>query len=545
MKLRDYQQRAIKGVCDTLKSHTSALVVSPTGTGKTILFAEAARMATKRVMVIAHREELLTQAAEKIEAVTGERPEIEQSILWSDESVFGKAKTIVASVQSLNARYYKGRRHERFMPDEFSLVIVDEAHHAVSTSYRRVLDWFRKFNPSCKILGFTATPDRTDKLALGTVFDAVAFDYNIRQAVEDGWLTPINNTVVSVDGLDFSSVRTTAGDLNKADLAAVMEFEKVLHGIAVPTLDLIGEQQTLVFAASVKQAERLAEIFDRYKPGSAGFVSGKMEPDRRRDVVSRFRDGALQILVNVGVATEGFDVPGVGCVAMARPTKSRSLYAQMVGRGTRPAPGVVDGPSTPDARREAIEASVKPHCHVIDFAGNSGQHRLVHAPDILGGDDPEEVRDRAYEIIDKGVTNDVAEAIEIAKVEIEEEEAKEKSRRSHVRADKVKYQTNTVDPFQAMGVKRDSARFMPNAGGLTGNQLAMLARSGVNPDHYSPKEQRLLHRELIKRIRSKKCSLKQAQVLSKYGFNTTKMSFKEASGLIDRLAKNNWKPMGN
>jgi superfamily II DNA or RNA helicase len=543
MKLRDYQQRAIRGVCDTLKLHTSALVVSPTGTGKTILFAEAARMATKRVMVIAHREELLTQAAEKIEAITGEQPEIEQSILWSDESVFGKSKTIVASIQSLNARYYKGRRHERFKPDEFSLVIVDEAHHAVSTSYRRVLDWFRKFNPSCKILGFTATPDRTDKLALGTVFDAVAFDYNIRQAVNDGWLTPINNTVVSVDGLDFSSVRTTAGDLNKSDLAAVMEFEKVLHGIAVPTLDLIGEKQTLVFAASVKQAERLAEIFDRYKPGSAGFVSGKMESDRRRDVVARFRGGSLQILVNVGVATEGFDVPGVGCVAMARPTKSRSLYAQMVGRGTRPTPGVVDGPETPEDRRAAIERSDKPHCHVIDFAGNSGQHRLIHASDILGGDEPEEVRDRAHEIIDKGVTNDVSEAIIIAKAEIEEEEFKEKSRRSHVRADSVKYQTNTVDPFEAMGVKRDSARFMPNAGGLTGNQLAMLARSGVNPDHYNPQEQRLLHRELIRRIKSKKCSLKQAQVLSKYGFNPAKMSFKEASGLIDRLAKNNWKPM--
>lgn len=545
MKLRDYQRRAIRGVCDTLKSHTSALVVAPTGTGKTILFAEAARMATKRVMVIAHREELLTQAAEKIEAVTGERPDIEQSILWSDESVFGKAKTIVASIQSLNAKYYKGRRHERFNPNEFSLVIVDEAHHAVSVSYRRVLDWFRKINPSCKILGFTATPDRTDKLGLGAVFDSVAFDYNIRQAVEDGWLTPIKNTVVSVDGLDFSSVRTTAGDLNKADLAAVMEFEKVLHGIAVPTLDLIGNKQTLVFAASVKQAERLAEIFDRYKPGSAGFVSGKMESDRRRDTVARFRSGSLQILVNVGVATEGFDVPGVGCVAMARPTKSRSLYAQMVGRGTRPTPGVVDGPETPEDRRGAIAASGKPHCHVIDFAGNSGQHRLVHATDILGGDDPEEVRDRAHEIIDKGVTNDVSEAIEIAKVEIEEEELKEKSRRSHVRADTVKYQTNTVDPFKVMGVKRDSARFMPNAGGLSGNQLAMLARAGVNPEHYSPKEQRLLHRELIRRIKSNRCSLKQAQVLSKYGFNTTKMSFKEASGLLDRLSKNGWKPMSN
>jgi superfamily II DNA or RNA helicase len=543
MKLRDYQRRAIQGVCDTLQSNTSALVVAPTGTGKTILFAEAARMAKKRVMVIAHREELLSQAAEKIEAVTGERPEIEQSILWSDESVFGKSKTIVASIQSLNARHYKGRRHERFNPDEFSLVIVDEAHHAVSTSYRRVLDWFRKFNPSCKILGFTATPDRTDKLALRAVFDAVAFDYNIKQAINDGWLTPIKNTIVSVDGLDFSTVRTTAGDLNKSDLAAVMEFEKVLHGIAVPTLDLIGEEQTLVFAASVKQAERLAEIFDRYKPGSAGFVSGKMESDRRRDVIARFRGGSLQILVNVGVATEGFDVPGVGCVAMARPTKSRSLYAQMVGRGTRPAPGIVDGPETPEKRREAIEGSNKPYCHVIDFAGNSGQHRLVHTTDILGGDDSEEVRDRAHEIIDNGVTSDVAEAIEIAKVEIEEEELKEKSRRSHVRADSVKYQTNTVDPFQAMGVKRDSARFMPHAGGLTGNQLSMLSRSGVNPEHYSPQEQRLLHRELIRRIKTKRCSLKQAQVLSKYGFNTTKMSFKEASGLIDRLAKNNWKPM--
>jgi len=542
MKLRDYQQRAIRGVCDTLQTQNSALVVAPTGTGKTILFAEAARIAKKRVMVIAHREELLVQAADKIETVMGDRPQIEQSILWANEGPFAKSKVVVASVQTLNAKMKSGRRMERFSPDEFSLLIFDEAHHAVSTTYRRVIEWFHKMNPSCKIIGFTATPDRADKLAMGSVFEAVAFDYNLREAVDDGWLVPIKNTVVKVDGLDFSSVRSTAGDLNKQDLAAVMEFEKVLHGVAVPTLELIGDMQTIVFAASVKQAERLAEIFDRYRPSCAGFVSGKMEPDRRRDVIARFKSGALQILVNVGVATEGFDAPGVGCVVMARPTKSRSLYAQMVGRGTRPLPGVPDQHHTPEDRREAIGASDKPHCLVIDFAGNSGQHRLIHATDILGGDEPEEVLDRAYKIVDEGVTADISEAVEIAKVEIEEEE-KEKAKRKIVKASKVTYKTNETDVFSALGVRRESANFLPNSRGLTGNQLAMLARHGVETDQYSPKEQRLLHGELIRRIKKKKCSLKQARVLNKYGFQTSNMSFKEASSLLNQLAQNGWKPM--
>ena len=392
-------------------------------------------------------------------------------------------------------------------------------------------------------MGFTATPDRTDRLALGSVFETVAFDYNIRQAIDDGWLTPIKNTSVHVEGLDFSQVRTSGGDLNKTDLAALMEFEKVLHGVAVPSLELIGERQGLVFAASVNQAERLAEIFDRYKPNSSGFVSGKMEIDKRRDVIRRFRSGDLQILVNVGVATEGFDVPLVECIAMARPTKSRSLYSQMVGRGTRPMPGVVDGLETAELRRAAIASSAKPHCHIIDFAGNSGQHRLVHASDILGGDEPEEVQERAHKILDSGVTDDVAEAIEIAKVEIEEEEEQNKRRRSKVRATKVDYRTKDSNPFTELGIKPASAKFIKNQRQLSGNQLAFLTRSGVDVDQYSPQEQRMLHSELVKRIRKKQCSLKQAKILNKYGFNTKKMGFKEASRLLDQLAQNNWKPL--
>lgn len=541
MKLRDYQKRALKGVCDTLQSVNSAIVVAPTGTGKTILFAEAARIARKRVMVVAHREELLAQAAEKIEAIMGFRPDIEQSILWANEGAFCKSKVVVASVQTLNAKARSGRRMERFDPAEFSLLIFDEAHHAVSNSYRRVANWFHKINPSCKIIGFTATPDRADKLALGAVFEKVAFEYNLRQAIADGWLVPIKNTVVNVDGLDFSGVRSTAGDLNKQDLAALMEFEKVLHGVAVPSLELIGDRQTIVFAASVKQAERLAEIFNRYKPNCAGFVSGKTEADRRRDVIARFRGGTLQVLVNVGVATEGFDAPGVECVVMARPTKSRSLYAQMVGRGTRPTPGVADAHDNPQDRCKAILESPKPCCQVIDFSGNSGQHRLIHATDILGGDEPDEVIDRAYEIVDKGVTDDVQEAIEIAKVEIEEEE-EEKRRRSPVKAGKVTYKAANMDPFATLGVKRESSQFVPNGRSLSGPQLGMLTKAGIEVGNYSPKEQRILHSELIRRIKKKQCSFRQARVLSKYGFDTKRMSFAEASGLLTQLAKNNWKP---
>ena len=542
MKLRDYQQRALDSVVRELRASSSTLVVAPTGTGKTILFAGAIKISSKRCMVIAHREELLTQAADKIEAVTGDRPDIEQSILWANEGPFAKAKTVVASVQTLNGKLKRGRRMERFDPNEFCLLIIDEAHHAVSKTYRRVIDWFRK-NKNLKVVGFTATPDRADKLAMGSVFETVAFDYRISEAIEDGWLVPIRNNIVTVNDLDFTNVRTTAGDLNKADLAAVMEFEQVLHGVAVPTLEIAKDRQSLVFAASVRQAERLSEIIDRYKPNSSSFVSGAMEQDQRRDVIRRFRDGRIQYLVNVGVATEGFDVPGVSCIVMARPTKSRSLYSQMVGRGTRPADGVLNGVDCPQKRKEIIRDSIKPDCLVIDFAGNSGRHRLVHAADILGGNEPDEVYERAHKLLEKGDVEDVSEAIVIAKTELEEEENERKRKRSSVRVDHVGYQSKESDPFKDLGIKPSSSKFLRGGRQLTGNQLAYLTRSGVNVEKFNPNELIVIHKEMVRRIKKNQCSLKQARILNKYGFDTKKMGFKEASGLLNRLASNGWKPL--
>ena len=207
MELRPYQRDAVNGCIASLRDACSALAVMPTGCGKTIVFAETIRLATKRCLVVAHREELIRQAARKVEIMTGEKPSIEMAEERSYEPYFGmKSKVVVASVQTLNARHRLGKRMNRFTPDEFSLLVVDEAHHSVADSYQSVINYF-KTNRSLKIIGVSATPDRSDRLALGDVFDKVAYKYELRQAVEDGWLVPIKQRVIRVDSLDFSGVK--------------------------------------------------------------------------------------------------------------------------------------------------------------------------------------------------------------------------------------------------------------------------------------------------------------------------------------------------
>ena len=281
------------------------------------------------------------------------------------------------------------------------MLIIDEAHHATSPSYRRVIDYYRT-NPALKVLGVTATPDRADEEALGQVFQSVAFDYEVLDAIHDGWLVPIEQQMVHVEGLDYSSIRTTAGDLNGGDLAAVLEAEKNLQQMASASLAIIGQRRALVFTASVKAAEMTAEILNRHRPGMAAWVCGKTDREERRRVLAEFAAGKLQVVCNCGVLTEGFDDPGVEVVIMGRPTKSRSLYSQMVGRSTRPLPGVVDGPETAEARKAAIAASAKPSCLVVDFVGNAGKHKLITSADILGGKVSEEALERAVKRVSTG-----------------------------------------------------------------------------------------------------------------------------------------------
>jgi superfamily II DNA or RNA helicase len=542
MNLRPYQRDAVTGVDSALKGKRSALVVMPTGTGKTVCFAHIARNAVKRVMVIAHREELVQQAVSKIRTVTGLSPDVEMAEYKAGRLY--KSPVVVASVQTLCAPFHNVYRMDKFDPHEFDMLVIDEAHHATAASYRRVVDHFSK-NPNLRTVGFTATPDRADKSALGLVFESVAFNYEIMQAMHDGWLVPIETQQVIVSGMDFSHVKTVAGDLNQGELSTIMEQEKVLHGVVSPAIEIAAGRKTLVFAASVSHAERMSEIFNRHGVRSAIVHGGTFKDDRRK-ILQAYADGKIQVLCNCGVAVEGFDCPTIEVVVIARPTKSRSLYTQMVGRGTRVLPNTVDSISDPAGRRAAIAASAKPKMLVVDFTGNSGKHKLVTTADILGGKYDEETIEHAKQkIAESGKPSDVIEELERAAAEVlanRTEELLQKKRR--VVTAKVDYSTKQVDAFGVFNIGPDRlAHAARNTAPLTQAQQAMLTRNGIDIGGLPVGHCRALYNEILRRMKAGRCTYKQASLLRKYGYGTT-VSFKEASKIIDGLKSNGWKKVG-
>lgn len=545
MNLRPYQRDALNGICSALRDCDSTLLSLPTGCGKTVVFAAAAKMAKRRVMVIAHRDELIHQGAQKVEAVTGERPDIEKAEMYSNERSMFPSKVVVASVQTLGARMGDSRRMSRFDPDEFSLLVIDEAHHAVATSYRKVIEHFQQ-NPSLKVVGVTATPDRADEVAMKNVFESVAFEYSLLDAIKDGWLVPIRSMPARIVGLDLSGLRDVAGDLHQGELSRIMEEEKNLHAVASETLARMGSRKVLVFCVSVAQSERLAEIFDRHIPGCARFISGETPPEERRQLLRDYDAGKFRILVNCMVATEGFDCPSIGMVVIARPTKSRALYAQMVGRGTRPLPGVVDGPETPSERKNAIASSDKPDCIILDFCGNAGRHRLASVVDILGGKLAEPLLNDLHERHEKladdndGHAIDVIELLEKTQKEAEEEERlkKERERRKVVKVRGIVevQEVSAFDVYEMPKRKEPPFRALP----LTDGQKDLLRKQGVPFERLDAWQQRELFRETVKRFKQNKCSFRQAKLLQRYGYSAD-CSFDQAREIIDRLAANKWR----
>lgn len=540
MILRPYQSAASDAIFKEWQDNDSTLVVMPTGGGKTVLFADVIRRVfPRRALVLAHREELIFQARDKIQRVTGLSADVEMGEYRADGGLFGHARVIVSTIQTQCSGGDGGGRMSKFDPQRFGVLIIDEAHHATSPSYRRVIDYYRT-NPGLKVLGVTATPDRADEEALGQVFQSVAFDYEVLDAIHDGWLVPIEQQMVHVEGLDYSSIRTTAGDLNGGDLAAVMEAEKNLQQMASASLTIIGQRRALVFTASVKAAEMTAEIFNRHRAGMAAWVCGKTDREERRRVLADFAAGKLQVVCNCGVLTEGFDDPGVEVVIMGRPTKSRSLYSQMVGRSTRPLPGVVDGPETAEARRAAIAASAKPSCLVVDFVGNAGKHKLVTSADILGGKVSEDALELAVTRARKaGGPVNMTEALDEAEEELKEQKRlAEAARRARLVAT-ARFTTQTVDPFDVLHLDPVKPRGWDAGRQLTEKQRSLLAKQGINPDGISFAQAKQLIAEIFRRWDGKLCSFKQAKVLRKYGYDTN-VSFAEASATIDALARNGW-----
>ncbi len=356
MQLRPYQRDAIAAVGERWRAgDRSTLLVMPTGCGKTIVFADIARRLAARggrSLVVAHRTELLDQAAAKLRDA-GVHAEVEQA----DRVARADAPVVVASVQTL-----RGRRLARFDPDAFDAVILDESHRSISQGYRDILKHFA----TARVLGVTATPDRLDGIGLHVVFDSVAYRYELADAIRDGWLAPLRALRVHIRGMDLSSIQTRAGDLAQDQLGVLLSDPRLVHGIARALVTESGRRRTMAFAVNVAHAYALAEACCQLEPGSARAVHGEVSRDERATALRDFREGRVRILINCALWTEGFDEPSIECVGIARPTKSRSLLCQMIGRGTRTHPGKGD-------------------CLVLDFTGSTGRHQLATPVDVLAG----------------------------------------------------------------------------------------------------------------------------------------------------------------
>jgi superfamily II DNA or RNA helicase len=513
--LRHYQRFAVQAIEEALQQYKRTLAVMPTGTGKTIVFAEVIRHVVEsggKALVVAHRDELLSQASDKIEFVI---PGVQIGIEKAEQKVNRDdlPAVTVASVQSIG----QDRRLESFAPNSFRLVVVDEAHHACAARYLRILDHFS----TAKILGVTATPDRFDKLGLHNVFDSVAHVYEIRDAIEDKWLVPIVQKRVAVKDLDLSSVRTVAGDFNQGELEKELLRERVLHETASPLAELAGNRPTIVFTAGVEQAYALAKVLEGYVgSGRVEALDGAVNRDTRTDVLSSFQQGHTQYLVNCALFTEGFDAPLVSCIAVARPTQSRALYAQMVGRGTRLHP-----------------ESGKENLLVLDFAGNAGRHRLVSALDVLDGrpiDD--EVREVAEDLAD--------EYPELAVHELLDEAVQEvitRKRKAAIRVQaKARYDAHDIDPFALFGADSRPGRW----GGVaaTEKQLSFLTKNGFGfaSDSIDRGQASALIGKIIARRERGLCTAKQARLLLRYGLSTD-LPFETAHRVIDAIAANRWR----
>lgn len=521
--LRPYQTAAIASAQVQLAQFRSTLVVAATGTGKTVTFAELARMEKSRggkTLILVHRDELIRQALRKLEAV-GLHADVEKG----SQRANTLAKVVVASVQTL-----KGKRLARWARAHFTLIIVDEAHHAVANSYRGVLDYF----DAAKIVGVTATPDRADGKALGEVFESVAYRYEIKQAIADEYLVPIVARRIVVESVDLSTVATRAGDLAQDQLAAVMADERALRGAAVPLLELARDRQTIGFCVDVAHAVKMTAVMNSYRPGCARSVSGETDEDEREELLEAFQRREFQFLFNCDVLTEGFDAPVCSCVVMLRPTKSRGRFVQCGGRGLR-----LLGDSLAESARNG-----KRDCLILDITGTAGKHKLVGPADCLAGSG--ELADDVREEIDRllGTAQLELDAV------IDQAEDEVAKRRAAMRVQAVvSWRSQYIDLFideDAVAHATQPARPEWSGEAASPKQLEALEAEGVVVAKL-PQLTRAEAWDMLVRIKSRRrrglCSYKMAKRLHSLGWpDTRNLTQERALQLRDKCLVEGWHP---
>lgn len=513
MQLRKYQAEAKEAILNEWdKGIKKTLLVLPTGTGKTIVFSKVIEEEVRtgnRVLVLAHRGELLDQAADKLATATGLMTATEKAEQTSLDSWF---RVVVGSVQTL----MREKRLKQFAPDHFGTIVVDEAHHCISDGYQRVLNYFDQ----ARVLGVTATPDRGDMKNLGTYFESLAYEYTLPKAIKEGFLAPIKALTIPLT-LDLSTVGQQAGDFKVADLGSALD--PYLYQIADQMIEHCQGRKIVVFLPLIKTSQKFRDILEE-KGFRAAEVNGNSED--RAEILADFDEGKYDVLCNSMLLTEGWDCPTVDCIVVLRPTKIRSLYSQMVGRGTRLSPGKED-------------------LLLLDFLWHTERHELCHPAHLIAQN--EEVAKKMTENIEAaGMPMDLEEAEVKAASDVvaEREEALAKMLQEMKRRKK-----RLVDPLQfEMSIQaEDLTNYVPSFGWemapASEQQVMALEKLGILPDQIDNAGKASL---LLDRLHTRKVegltTPKQIRFLESRGFNHVgTWEFESAKKLIDRIAGNGWK----
>ncbi len=515
MELRPYQEEAKAAVLKQWQEGIKkTLLVLPTGTGKTIVFAKLAEECVsmgERVLILAHRGELLNQASDKIAKSTGLMTATEKA----EQSCIGSwFRIVVGSVQTM----MRAKRLKQFDPQYFDTIIIDEAHHCVSDSYQKVLNHF----PESKVLGVTATPDRGDMKNLGSVFESLAYEYTLPKAIREGYLCPIKAQTIPLE-LDLTNVSIQAGDFRASDLGTALD--PYLGQIVEEMAKYCKNKKTVVFLPLVKTSQKFCELLNQH-----GFKAAEVngESRDREQILKDFDDDKYNVLCNSMLLTEGWDSPAVNCVIVLRPTKVRSLYAQMVGRGTRLSP-----------------QTGKTELLLLDFLWHTERHELCHPAHLVC--ESEEVAKKMTENIEAaGCPVDIEEAERTASEDVvaqrEEALAKQLSEMRHRKR-------RLVDPLQfEMSIQAaDLSGYVPSFGWEMGppseKQTATLEQLGICPDEIecAGKAAKILDR-LDSRRAEGLTTPKQIRFLEGRGFqHVGTWQFNDARKLIDRIAGNGWR----
>lgn len=513
-ELRPYQEAAREAIeKEWDEGHKRTLLVLPTGTGKTVVFSKVAEdqvRAGSRVLILAHRGELLDQAADKLYRMTGLKSSIEKA----DQTALGTWNRVtVGSVQSLQ----RENRLKKFNPNYYGTIIIDEAHHAITDGYRRIIDHF----PDARVLGVTATPDRGDQRKLGEVFESLAYEYSIVQAIKDGYLCKIIAQVIPLH-LDMSGLKTQAGDYTPGSINTALD--PYLEQIAEEMKKYCLDRKTVVFLPLIATSKKFQGILNS-KGFRAAEVNGQSED--REQVLKDFAAGKYNVICNSMLLTEGWDCPDVDCIVCLRPTKVRSLYCQMVGRGTRICKG-------------------KDNLLILDFLWMTEKHELCRPADIICTS--KEVSEKMTKNLEEeaGQEFDIEEAEEKAESDVLRE--REEALAAQLEAMK-KRKRKLVDPLQfEMSISdEDLALYQPSLGWEMGppteKQINALEHYGIFPDEIEcAGKAALILDKLAKRRFEGLATPKQIRFLESRGFqHVGTWSFDSANNMISRVANNNWR----